>query len=313
MDSLNTWTSTGSKIMLHPDVIKRIQAERKGTLVTLQVAPESRCNLKCSFCSNAKREKHETLELGRITGLLLELIPRGLKCIEISGGGEPALYPYINGLIEFAYNFGLKIGLISNGILLKKNIHQDVLNQLSWLRVSMNGLDYIDSIVLPEIRGTLGFSYVMNEKTNKDVISKLNGYVEKYKPAYVRVVPNCRATNKEQETNNRNYSELIAKWGEPYFYQPKIFGKPDNCLWCYFKPFLLHDGFVYPCSSVVLNDTADVQFHDRFRWCPMEELPVKYDFPMESFSNEECNKCVFKQQNDMIESIFNPNNMADFI
>lgn len=313
INKIATYTSTGSKIMFHPGVIKRIQTENKGTLVTLQIAPESRCNLSCSFCSNAKRDKHETLEISRIADLLLKLIPQGLKCIEISGGGEPALYPHINDLIEFAYNQGLKIGLISNGILLKKNIHQDNLDRLSWLRVSMNCLDYVNEVNLPTIKETLGFSYVMNEKTNGDVLLKLDDYVDRYKPAYIRVVPNCRATNKEQEINNTNYGELIAKWESPYFYQPKTFGKPNNCFWCYFKPFLLHDGFVYPCSSVVLNDTADVQFHDRFRWCAMEELLKKYDLPMESFNNIECNKCVFKQQNDIIESILNPNNMEEFI
>lgn len=313
MDFLNTWTSTGSKIMFHPDVIKHIQSERKGTLITLQIAPESRCNLKCSFCSNAKREKHETLEFSRIHDLLLELIPRGLRCIEISGGGEPALYCEINGLISFAYVHSLNTGLISNGILLKQNIHQDNLDRLSWLRVSMNCLDYVNDITLPEIKGTLGFSYVMNEKTNADILLRLDEHVKKYNPAYVRVVPNCRATNEEQEINNKNYGELIAKWSKPYFYQPKVFGKPNNCFWCYFKPFLLHDGYVYPCSSVVLNDTADVQFHDRFRWCSMEDLPEKYNHPMKSFSNEECNKCVFKQQNDTIDSILNPTGMEAFV
>ena len=72
----------------------------------------------------------------------------------------------------------------------------------------MNCLDYVNEIDLPEIKGVLGFSYVINEKTNADVLSRLDEHVKKYKPAYIRVVPNCRATNEEQEVNNRKYSYL---------------------------------------------------------------------------------------------------------
>jgi len=314
MDVLNTFTSTGVKIIYHTNAINRMQTEFKGTPITLQIAPESRCNLQCSFCSNAKRDKHETLELDRITDLLRKLMSKGLRCIEISGGGEPSLYECINELIEYAYNHGLKIGLISNGILLKKNITQNILDKLSWLRISMNCLDYVDSIDLPKIKGSLGFSYVMNKETNGDILFRMDKHVRKYNPVYVRVVPDCRASENEQKINNKNYDKLVSSWGIPYFYQAKTFNKPNKCFWCYFKPFLLHDGYIYPCSSVVLNDTADRHFNNRFRWCEMENLPEKYEVGMEPFCNsKECNKCVFKTQNDIIESILNPNGMKDFI
>ena len=313
IDKLNTYTSTGIKLINHPSVVRRIQSQAKGTLVVLQIAPESRCNLACSFCSNAKRNKHETLDIDRIKELISNLTFKGLKAIENTGGGEIALYPYINELIAYAKGLNLKIGMISNGILLKEKLSEESLNSLTWLRISMNCLDYVDTVDLPKIKGTLGFSYVMNEKTDENIFLRLRDYIDIYNPAYVRVVPDCQATDEEQEINNKNYSELISKWGEPFFYQAKQFKKPDNCYWCYFKPFLLHDGFIYPCSSVVLNDTADKQFHNRFRWCAMEELIEKYNEPMESFFNQECNHCVFSQQNNLITSILNPNGMEDFI
>ena len=51
-DKVNTYTSTGSKLVYHGNAIKRIVDHRLGTPISLQIAPTSRCNLNCIFCSN---------------------------------------------------------------------------------------------------------------------------------------------------------------------------------------------------------------------------------------------------------------------
>ena len=56
---IRTFTSTGTKLIHHPDVVKKLQVDRIASPISLQVAPTSRCNLKCVFCSNANRSKHE--------------------------------------------------------------------------------------------------------------------------------------------------------------------------------------------------------------------------------------------------------------
>ena len=55
-----------------------------------------------------------------------------------------------------------KIGLISNGIQVVENIDKENLDELQWLRISLNSLDYVEDIQVPSIKGTLGFSYVWN-------------------------------------------------------------------------------------------------------------------------------------------------------
>jgi MoaA/NifB/PqqE/SkfB family radical SAM enzyme len=236
----------------------------------------------------------------------------GLKTVEWTGGGDPTLYPYINDIIKFSHNIGLKQGLITNGILLRK-IDQSNLNRLYWIRISMNCLDYVEGIEIPKIKGVMGFSYVMNEKTDQKVIKKLKVYAEVYAPKYIRIVPNCQATNEEQEKNNRTLSKMVAEWGEPFFYQEKIFDRPKNCWWCYYKPYVAQDGWVFPCSSVILNENADYKFHENYRWCKMSDLPMMYERHMKPFNPKECNHCVFKRQNDLIEHLLNPDGMEDFI
>ena len=304
---LNKFTSTGLKIIHHPEVIKKLQQYGMGTPISAQLAPTAMCNLRCSFCSNAKRTLNEYLDPKDVMEILSELKHLGLKTLEITGGGDPTMYGYINDIIEYAHKIGLQQGFITNGILLKKRVSQKNIDRLSWLRISMNCLDYVDNIDIPDFKGTLGFSYVMNDKTaESDVLYRLDNAVIKYNPKYVRIVPNCLATPEQQKINNKIYSEKVARWGKPYFYQVKEFNQPDHCYWCYFKPFILHDGYVYPCSSVVLNSGASGKFHEKYRWIKMSEFADVYKKPMVPFSTKKCNCCVFKNQNDLINMALNP-------
>ena len=312
MDKLSQFTSTGMKIINHPEVIELIKLEGKASPVSLQVAPTSRCNLKCVFCSNVNRDKHEDLDFDELISIIYQLEYLGLKTVEWTGGGDPLMYKSIYDAIDFCHEVGLKQGLITNGLLLSE-FSASRLDKLAWIRVSMNCLDYVDGITIPEISGTLGFSYVMNEKTTGLVMESLHCYVKKYEPEYVRIVPNCQATFAEQERNNEVLSATVENWRGPYFYQEKQFEAPKNCWWCYFKPFLLHDGYVYPCSSVVLNDLSERQFHNRYRWTLGDNLYRIYKEKMEPYPTSSCNKCVFKPQNDIIESILNPPIHEDFI
>jgi MoaA/NifB/PqqE/SkfB family radical SAM enzyme len=283
--------------------------------ISLQVAPTSRCNLNCVFCSNANREKHEDLDLSSLTKVIDQLLPLGLRTVEWTGGGDPTLYHSINEAIEWTCKKGFEQGFITNGILVKEKLRPYTLSLLKWMRISMNSLDYVDSIDLDfsAFRGTLGFSYVWNEKTNNGTIDRLSIYAAKYNPAYIRIVPDCQATKEEQEENNIKLGQLIAGLGSPFFYQPKQFDNPDRCWWAYVKPFILHDGYVYPCSSVVLNTTSNYTFHKKFRWVHMDDLVDQYKEQSVPLSSSSCDHCVFKSQNDEVESLINPNGMENFV
>ncbi len=312
MNDVNIWTSTGIKLIHHPEVVKKIRDESKVLPISLQVGPTSRCNLKCSFCPNANRTDHEDLHVQDLIALLDSLVDMGLKTVEWTGGGDPTMYKDINEIIKVAATMGLEQGMITNGILLRDKITKRSLDSLKWVRISVNSLEYVKKIRLPEIKGTLGFSYVINEKTTEDVLINIHQHVEKYKPKYIRVVTNCLATDEEQELNNKSYGSLVEVWGKPYFYQPKVFERSKRCYWCYIKPFVLHDGYVYPCSSVVLNEHAEGKFHERYRWTRMEDLHEEYERRMIPFPTGDCNHCVFKQQNDLVESILRPE-MENFV
>lgn len=312
MSKLNTFTSTGSKLLNHPEAIMQFKMGY-GTPISLQIGPTSRCNLNCGFCSNVNRSSHQDLDVRQLGVLLYELKGIGLKVVEWTGGGDPTCYPEINAAIEIADHLHLDQGMITNGLLLTTKLQWSSLQRLKWLRVSMNCLDYEDEVAIPQIPGTLGFSYVWNEKTSEKTLSRLKDHVFQYKPEYVRIVPNCQSTHEEQEENNRVLSDIVRRMGEPYFYQTKSFSKPQACWWCYWKPFLLHDGWVYPCSSVVLNTSSDKSFHEKFRWVHMDNLMEKYKKKLSWYDPQFCDHCVFRAQNDLCQSLIEPEKMKDFI
>jgi MoaA/NifB/PqqE/SkfB family radical SAM enzyme len=243
--------------------------------------------------------------------MLREMTDYGLQTVEWTGGGEPLLYSRIKVGILSANVLGLKQGLITNGLLLN-TLPEDILSKLTWIRVSMNCLDYVDKITIPKFKGTLGFSYVMNENTTCDTLDSLKRYTSTYLPSYVRIVPNCQATNEVQEENNKAFSNMVEGWGYPFFYQAKHFSTPENCYWGYLKPFVLHNGWVYPCSSVVLNEDSDKSFHSKYQWIRMEDITQLYTSSMLG-SNWGCTHCVFRPQNDLVDSLLNPKGMEDFL
>lgn len=315
MDKLQTYTSTGIKLLHHPDWTTRVKCLGRVMPISLQVAPTSRCNLNCVFCSNTNREKHEDLDLASLSAVMKELTTLGLKTVEWTGGGDPTMYEPINDAIDVAKYIGLQQGMITNGILVKEEISEESLSHLKWLRISMNSLDYVDNLDLdfPTFKGTLGFSYVWNKKTTDGTIDRLHIYSAKYNPKYIRIVPDCQTSVEEQERNNTELGQRIGKLGSPFFYQPKSFDSPDHCWWCYAKPFILHDGWVFPCSSVVLNTTSDYTFHKKFRWVRMDDLADQYKKRSVPLSVTSCDHCVFKDQNDIVESLINPDGMENFV
>lgn len=311
MDKVFTYTSTGVKLLHHPDVVKSFK-DGLATPISLQVAPTSKCNLKCSFCSNVNRTIHEELNPMDLVNVVRKLRELGLKTIEFTGGGDPTLYPCINELIKEFSEYGLKVGFITNGVELHR-LSRSSLDVLTWLRISTNSLDYVSYIDIPAVSCTLGFSYVINGKTTMDTLKKIKSMAYEHQAKYVRLVPNCQASYEEQDKNNRELPNLARELGEPFFYQTKEFRRPEECYWAYCKPFILHDGYTYPCSSVVLNDTADRQFHSRFRWVHMGDLPHVYSTELVGLSSKDCDHCVFYNQNQMLIELRNGSPMSDFV
>jgi len=303
-----TYTATDSKLLKHPDRLAEIKLG-VWKPITLELAPTNKCNLDCVFCSVKNRDKTQKLQYNELIPVLEDFKFLGLKSIELTGGGDPTLYPKINQLIEWiSTNTTWSIGLITNGIALS-NIRNKNLDKLEWLRVSLNSLDYVNSVQIPQIKGTLGFSYVWNDYTDpKTALATLAAYKEKYNADYVRIVPDCLSTT-SQEFFKQKIAPKITQDG--FFAQSKPYSIPEKCWWGYLKPFLNADGFIYRCSACALLER---KFPIRFRMGHMSEIKDIWT-NVAPFNTSGCEegKCFFASQNQLIQTVLEESQHDSFI
>ena len=302
-----TYTSTNNKLLHNLDRLTEIQ---NGLFrpISIQLAPTDKCNLNCVMCSVKNREMKE-LNLEDCIHTLQTFKKMGAKTVEITGGGDPTMYTGINTLIGVADSLEYEVGLITNGVALS-NIHWYILDKLTWIRISLNSLDYVKDIELdiPE-HATLGFSYVWTEHSSPEKLEKIQQYVEKYNAQYVRVVPDCLDVAMIKKYQNE-VQGLVDKYPK-FFFQQKEYSLPHTCKIGYLKPFVNSDGYVYHCSA---NALIDRKFGESFRICHISEIEEAWkQIKAMDISHCQEGKCFFKEHNDLIAQVESEVPHANFI
>jgi hypothetical protein len=228
-----------------------------------------------------------------------------------------------------------------------KTVMPETLDRLTWIRISMSGLDHDEEqVYVPEIdpkKTTLGFSYVAHDiyhepgdpyhgkvSTKADLISGdlnrapdgpfelsmdwLQGqfidYCRAYQPRYLRLLPNClepeliparcKQLQKMADLINFRVEREVA------FVQYKPPAAPKACYLGYIHPVLNCDGWVYPCDSCVLNQTAGHSFANPWRVCQWSDVGKLYDQPVRSLIADPavtCPGCVFHNSNRLLAEI----------
>lgn len=105
--------------------------------VRMDIALSEYCNLTCQMC----RRPSEALFMDkeRCKRAMREAALVGVETLSFSGG-EPFVHPAIYELLEYAFSLGIKVQLVSNGTLLKRE-KMDFLAQLDCLTISVDGTE----------------------------------------------------------------------------------------------------------------------------------------------------------------------------
>tara|TARA_Y100000310_G_scaffold298333_1_gene332193 strand:+ start:5430 stop:6488 length:1059 start_codon:yes stop_codon:yes gene_type:complete len=321
------YSSTGIKFWRHRKAMEMYQYPVEGhSIISTHISPEGACNLKCPYCAVTHRTTHDRIELDVIKDYVNKLIPRGLKAVILTGGGEPTAYKYFNDLVRWLHWQGLSVALITNGTLTHK-VDPVVWKMFSWIRVSINMFEgWQNRILLPvdEIPETTtkGCSFVF---TKHHELGEYNltyaGYIDNYfkdisKVAdqcgaeYIRVLPDCLLPQNDLEQHHYLLDTVLAQAqvNDPrFFHQNKNHETPQcgTCHQAYFRPYLSEQdgGTVYPCDSVVLNDGAAV-FMKEYAICKPDEILDFLDgkIPMKFNPIEDCKGCVFTENINMLDN-----------
>jgi hypothetical protein len=196
MVALNTsFTSTGEKLFYHAEALQALR-DGSGKPIHAWLAAHDLCNHKCTFCSVGERAG-DVLSFNVIRPYFDTLARLGLKAVTLSGGGNSILYKCretgadFNDLVDFLFNLGLQIGVITNGMPMRdylwgyivrigkpsgngtrkswKSVRPETLDKMTWCRISMSGLDHNhkeQEVFVPDFdpsKTTLGFSWIMSD------------------------------------------------------------------------------------------------------------------------------------------------------
>lgn len=261
IDMKTSYTAADSiplKVLLDKELIR--QAEDKSRLlpIHLQFLPTNKCNLECSFCSCSERDKKEEIDFELAKKIIDKCKGLGTKSVTITGGGEPLLYKRFDELIDYFVGKEIKIGLVSNGLLLHKSAPK-ILNKITWCRISND--DYRDftseySERLSEVvRNTpdvdWAFSHVVSEKPNHDEILKIIDFANKHDFTHVRLVSDLFNPAEIDMDALRHFMKKRKIDDRRVIYQArKTYTEGGDCYVGYVKPLIGANAKVYACCGV---------------------------------------------------------------
>ena len=166
---------------------------------TLNIYLTNACNLRCSHCFvKAGKALANELSENEWNGVLQDFFSLGGKAVTITGG-EPTLRRDFASIVQKAFAIGLKVTILTNGILWNEQMIHDISPYISEVQISLDGVD---------------------EKTNAQIRGE--GYFEKIKNTIITFanagVHTSVSTTFTLETMDENTSEryqnLIASINE---------------------------------------------------------------------------------------------------
>jgi len=239
------------KILHDNDLVRTATQHNTILLRHLQLCPTNRCNLNCEFCSCGDREKHLELDLDTIDTLLKDVQSLGCKAITITGGGEPLLHPNINEIIKKCKDRDIKVGLVTNGLLLD-NLKEEV----SWCRISFDSnrkfselKEKVELAWDSFIDIDWAFSFVLYDGFGDlDLVVE---FANQRKFTHVRVVADIFNPNDKLMGLIPNTLRKDGICDKRIIYQPR--NEPTRgskkCLISLLKPTIGANGQIYPCCG----------------------------------------------------------------
>lgn len=307
-------------MLQHCEVLSSIQQKKKWKPITFQLCPTGVCDFNCPFCSVGCRDKTISIPFKDIMKGLRDFRKLGAKALEITGGGNPLLYPKINEVIREAHRLGYDIGMICNSIDPGKYLTKMSASYLTWYRCSISGYHNLpnfnykmyDLSRIP--KGVLSFSYVINKDTTKKILLDIIELVKTRPDAkFVRLCPDY-LDNKMIATHRTKWAPLIEKLDKDHkFFFKELIANctayPEFCGIGMIRPYVCEDGYVYMCSSFVLRTRG---LEPQYRLCHLRDIKKFYQEANERYQKtgkpykapiSECWHCQLGSNNRFLHNI----------
>jgi len=152
---------------------EKIEALQRGELIVpqhIQVDLTGRCNFNCVMCfyrnagfKHLEFVQSEEIPLDIGVSLFDQMADLGVPALELTGGGEPLLYPAIEKVLDRIAKRDLELALVTNGSLLTKRILDRIVKP-KWIRFSIDSATVETHNLIHRVRNQ--FSEVLGNLQN---------------------------------------------------------------------------------------------------------------------------------------------------
>lgn len=305
-------TSNRVKLFKHLAELRDLQFG-KVTPIMIHFIPTHKCQLQCSHCC-FKNRQDKTADMPWETFVrgISQFYELGTRALEFTGGGDPTLWPYINLAIDFLHN-KMHMGIITNGLSGDRIKHWD---WFDWVRVSMNTLEYRDSLDLSYLVGTkVSFCYIWHENSGK-YIEKIAKFVNKQK-VICRVAPDCIKPIEEINKDLKRIKKELEPYEGKYLFLSdfniETKRRNNNCRIHMIKPCFYLDGWIYSCPSAELAVENNRQVQPKARICEYTNILKWYkDSKASKPINLDCSYCKYVAQQEILEDVLTETEFNEF-
>jgi len=111
--------------------------------ITVKIDLTNVCNHDCPGCIDFDliANDNNQLSLETLDKVLKNLKEMGVKAINYTGGGEPTTHKDFDEIVRKTHDYGLEIGLITNGSRFHKLDMENTLHMFTWIRISLDAYD----------------------------------------------------------------------------------------------------------------------------------------------------------------------------
>lgn len=306
----NEYSPGVHKLLKHLGHLQKITESKPTAPLHISIFPNTECQLNCSYCcgKNMKDQLGE-LDIKKFKKLVNILTKYGTKAMEFSGViGEPLLWKHINEGIIYAYNKGLSLSLITNGLALS-DTPKETLSKFSWIRVSLQSTNHAKKISWATIPTKINGSFIVYNKNSFNELEKLHNFAQE-NDIVIRIAT-AKPCSQEWEQEVRQETNRL---GKPFFFAEKEFGEPLGCYMAYVRAAVDWNGNLLPCPSIELNIDNLGTIPEEFRLCNISTLEkwILKNPPKDlGFRCKFCN--CGKEENDFIYNLLQEVEDVNFV
>jgi len=278
MINVNSYTAADSlpiKLIKNYELLKSMMEDKVIIPIHVQFIPTNRCNLDCTFCSCSEDDRKTEMSLDDARKIIDKLHKLGTQSVTITGGGETLLYPNLQELFSLFREAGIKIGLVTNGLLLDRWSYEDV----TWCRISNSderkfSSSYLKTLTLAVEKNPnvdWAFSHVVSSNPNISEIKYLIEFANLYNFTHIRLVAdlldykNVDLEKVKTELNKQHVDDRRV------IYQSRnVPVRGGDCYICYLKPIISANCRVYACC-LEADEPVLIKRNDETLYIPIKD------------------------------------------